>query len=134
MQEYKFFRIDRAIKNPLTLLDDMESGDLSRDAAKAIKHVYPEYHAEVVGAVAQGIYETKAAGNYLPMSKIAMLGLVLDAPVDSTQTPEYIGAVQQALNSPPLHGQAEEPPPTPQPGLVSQGLSPLMTISQKASV
>ncbi len=101
LQEYKFYRMDRAIKNPLSLLEDLESGSLSRDAVNAVKYVYPEIHAQVVQSATEQIYAMKAAGESLPMSKITMLGIALDSPVDSTLTPEYINSVQMALNAPP---------------------------------
>lgn len=123
--EYRFMRIQNVIRNPMSFLDKVENGDISSDEARAIKYVYPELHAQVTESVSQEIYEMKLKGDYLPMDKVASLGIALDYPVDSTLTSEYIGAVQTALNTPPA------PPPPP---LVSgQGLTPsdFMTPVQK---
>lgn len=100
LDEYKFSRIDEAIKNPMMIVDGLESGKVSRDQVQAIKYVYPELHAEVVNSAMQEVMEMKQAGKFLDMQKVAALGTVLDAPIDSTLTPEYIGEVQASLQSP----------------------------------
>lgn len=120
LQEFKFLRIDRAIKDPLSLLDDMDAGKLSRDAVQAVKYVYPEVHAQIVQAAQQSIYEMKSSGETLPMDKIVSLGMALDAPIDTTLTPEFIGAVQTALTAPaPKEGHPNQGP------TASQAASPV---------
>jgi histone H3/H4 len=108
LQEYKFLRINKAVTNPFSLLEDLDKGKVSRDAVKAVKYVYPELHREIVSSATQQVYEMKASGQFLPMDKISSLGVVLDAPIDTTLTPEYVTAVQMALNAPPPN---EESPP-----------------------
>ncbi len=106
---WKFLRIDKAIKAPLaTLFGGLEDGSLSRDQVKAIKYVYPDLHAEVVTHAAQEIMALKNEGKYVGADKVAGLGLLLDAPVDSTLEKGYIDAVQQALAA------NREPQPAPQ--------------------
>lgn len=112
LDEYKFSRIDEAIKNPMMIVDGLESGKVSRDQVQAIKYVYPELHAEVVNSAMQEVMEMKQAGKFLDMQKVAALGTVLDAPIDSTLTPEYIGEVQAQLNTVPPEQQAQSPSPT----------------------
>lgn len=102
LAEFKYMRQVDAITDPMgTLLGGLEKGNLSRDAVKAIKYVYPELHAKFVEEATMQIAEMKAAGEYLPMSKISSLGIALDAAIDSTLTPEYVNEVQMALNSNP---------------------------------
>lgn len=99
--EWKFLRIDNAIKNPLSLLDKLEDGTVTQDEVKAVKYVYPELHAEIVQGVTQGIFEMKQRGDSLPVEKVAQLGLVLDAPVDPILEQDFIRPVQRALALPP---------------------------------
>jgi hypothetical protein len=51
----------------------------------------------------------KAQGKFLPMDKIVSLGIVLDSPVDSTLTKEFIGEVQKGFQ----YQQSPDEPPRP---------------------
>jgi hypothetical protein len=126
LQEYKFLRINKGVSNPTAVLKDIEEGNVSRDEIKAFKYVYPEMYAEVVTEATNQVYEMKMKGDSLPLQKISQLGVVLDAPVDSILQPDYVGAVQMALNAPPVN---EEPPPPP----ANSGITPqdLMTVTQQ---
>lgn len=95
--EQKFIRIQRAVRNPLSLLDDLEDGSLSRDAVKAVKYVYPAIHNELVIRAGQEMMAVKAEGKFVPADKVAMLGCVLDAPVDSKLESGFIDEIQKAL-------------------------------------
>ena len=112
MNEYKFHRLSSIVREPFQLLANLENGSVSRDEAMAVKYVYPELHNEIVTAAAQQIYETKAAGKYLPVDKITQLGIVLDSAIDSILEPEFIRTVQTALNAPPVN-QPQEPQQAP---------------------
>ena len=93
----KFMRITAAIGNPVgRLVDGLEKGDLSRDEVAAIKYVYPDIHHMVVSNFANTSMEMKQAGKYLPADKLAMAGVVLDAPVDTTLQKDFIDAIQQS--------------------------------------
>lgn len=135
MKEFKFLRQDRAIKSPFSLLEDMNRGGVSRDSVQAVKYVYPEIHAQIVQEATQQIYEIKREGGHLPMDKIATLGIVLDSPIDSTLTPEFIGEVQMAMNNKPKPaGESPEPqtPPMAIPGTLSPDSKQLLAPSDMA--
>ncbi len=114
-KEMKFLRIDRAIKNPLSLLDDLENGNLSREAVKAVKYVYPPLHEDLVFRAAQEMLAVKEEGKFVPADKLAMLGTVLDSPIDSKLEKPYIDAIQSALatNAQPQPGDKSAPAPAP---------------------
>ncbi len=116
-KDMKFLRIDRAIKNPLSLLDDLENGSLSREAVKAVKYVYPTLHQDLVFRASQEMLAAKQEGKFVPADKIAMLGTVLDAPIDSKLEKPFIDAVQSALatNSQPQPKPQPNAPPGPAP-------------------
>lgn len=127
LQEYKFLRIKKGATDPFSILDDMEKGNLSRDAVQAVKYIYPELHAEIVQSAAQQIYEMKAEGKFMPMDKIVSLGVALDAQVDSVLTPDFVNSVQMALATPPP---SDQPPPQ-QGGGGAMAATDLMTVTQK---
>lgn len=108
-QEWKFLRIDQAIKNPLSLIDKLEDGQLTTDEVKAVKYVYPELHQEIVSSVSEHILEMKQEGKFLPIDKITHLGIVLDSPVDSFLEPEFVGQIQASLQNPPPEALPTEP-------------------------
>lgn len=129
LKDYKFMRLFSALEDTGGFIDRIASGDVSRDEVKAVKYVYPELHAEIVSEATQAIYEMKSAGEFLDANKIAMLGVVLDAPVDATLTPEYVNAVQASFAPP-----AQPPQPS---APVDQGVmvsgADYQTATQKVS-
>jgi hypothetical protein len=109
MKEFKFLRQHKVITNPLSVLDKLEDGTVSREEVSALRYVYPEIHGEIVGQAVEHIAEMKAQGKFLPMDKIVSLGIVLDSPVDSTLTKEFIGEVQKGFQ----YQQSPDEPPRP---------------------
>lgn len=101
MQEFKFLRATEGITSPFAILDKLEDGSASRDEVRAMKYVYPELHAEIVQESMRQIMEMKADGRYMPMDKIANLGIVLDSQIDTMLQPDRISAIQQSFAAPP---------------------------------
>ncbi len=135
MKEYKYMRISKAVSSPFSILDDMNNGSLSRDAVQAVKYVYPEIHNEIVAEATNQIYEMKAAGKFMPMDKIASLGVALDSPIDPALETEYVGAVQVALNQPPPGDQGSQgPAPGPQMAMTAQDTGLMTPFQQSMSV
>jgi hypothetical protein len=122
MKEFKFLRIFGAIKNPLSILDKLEDGSLSRDEVRAVKYVAPELHQEIVATATQQIAQMKSEGKYMDLQKISNLGVILDAPIDRTLEPDYISAVQQSLKTNPAQAAANPPGPKPEPAMIDQTL------------
>ena len=96
-EEMKWLNKDRAIKNPTSILDDMQRGNLSRDAVRAIKTTNPQFHQQIVIKFHGALMSIKEAGGFVPADKVAMAGLLLDSPIDSTLQKPFIDAVQSAL-------------------------------------
>ena len=102
------------IRNPMGIMDKLDAGDVpARAAVAAIKYVYPDFHQDVVERATNQIIAMKEQGKFLPADKIATLGVVLDAVVDSKLTKEYIAEVQQGLaaNKKPAGAPGDAPPP-----------------------
>lgn len=111
MHEMRFMRQMGAIKNPLSLLDEMEQGTVSRDSIQALKYVYPELHSQIVQEAAQQVYEMKAEGKFLPMDKVVSLGIVLDSPIDSILQKDVIDGIQASFPRPEQPAAPAAPPP-----------------------
>ncbi len=125
-KEFQFMRMKKGVTDPLSLLDDLESGNLSRDSVQAMKYVYPEFHNELVLQAGTKIAEMKAEGKSMALDKIVTLGIALDSPLDSVLSGEYIGAVQVALNAPPPNAEPPAAPPMGPPGQ----MGPAIVMSQ----
>jgi len=104
MKELQFKRLMKVHKDPLSVLDDLEAGKVSRDAVAALKYSFPAIHQEIVSQATRMVYEAKASGKTLPYGKVNQLGLVLDSPIHYSQEPYYISAVQTALTMPAPQG------------------------------
>lgn len=112
-KQNSFMRIQRAVRQPLSILEDLENGSLSREAVKAVKYVSPPLYKELVTRTAMAMLEVKSEGKFLPADKVAMIGTVLDAPVDSKLEKGFIDAVQAAHSAnrmpTPEEGSAQAP-------------------------
>lgn len=125
-KEMKFLRLSEAVKNPMLIVDGLTSGQVSRDQVMAVKYVYPELHQKIVDNTMTAILEMKAAGETIPADKIAMLGLVLDAPIDSKLEKGYIDQIQQA------HEANNQPPPAPKNGPPTVNVTDYQTPMQQS--
>jgi len=96
-EEMKWLRKDRAVKYPTSILDDLLKGNVSRDAVKAIKTTAPHLHSAIVERAHGMLMAVKEEGKFVPADKVAMIGLILDSPVDSTLQKGFIDKVQAAL-------------------------------------
>lgn len=108
MDEWKFLRIDGAVKSPLSLMDKIEDGSVTREEVQAVKYVYPDIYTQMVAGVTEGIYDLKQEGKTISLEQVTNLGIVLDAPIDPVLEPSFISAVQATLQIP------EQPGPAPQ--------------------
>jgi hypothetical protein len=132
LKEYQFDRQMNIIQKPMSLLKGLENGSISRDEVAAVKYVYPDLHRELVATATEEIYQMKLAGKHLPMGKIGLLSVAMDAPLDSAWTPEYIGAVQASFMKKPQPQAQNQSQPVSQP--MSNQATNLMTVTERLSV
>ncbi len=115
-QGMKFMRQLHSMTAPVdAIMGGLERGDVSRDAVAAVKYVFPDLHQDIVMRASQQVVEMKSQGKFLPADKIAMIGTVLDAPIDTTLSPEFINEIQKAHaanNAPPPENGNIQPPQT----------------------
>lgn len=87
----KFERYLNAVDNPLSVLDDLKSGTITREAVEAIKVVYPDLYVRIQQETMNHIAEN----HDIQYSKRLELGILLDIPADSSLLPDNIAALQQ---------------------------------------
>jgi hypothetical protein len=88
----KFLRYAKAADDPLSVVDDMAKGRLTREGVETIREVYPKLFESL-----QKEALTKCSDLQKPISydQKLQLGLLLDVPTDSTLEPQFIARMQQ---------------------------------------
>lgn len=87
----KFERYIEAIENPLSAIDDLEQGSLTREKVEAIKTVYPNLYTKIQEITLDTISKNSDKIDY---KKRLELGVLLDIPSDTALLPENIRALQ----------------------------------------
>lgn len=97
MELAKFERYLQMIEHPLSAINELEQGTLTREHVEALKTVYPEIYSQMQ----QKLMEAVSAGAQLPYAKKLQLGILLDVPADSSLQPENLLQLQQTIAIPP---------------------------------
>ncbi|MES2200611.1 MAG: hypothetical protein V4498_00005 [candidate division FCPU426 bacterium] len=120
-KEMRYMNILSAVSSPMSIVDGILDGSTSRAQVNAIAYIMPEWHADIVSRAASMCMQAKEEGKYLPADKVATLGVLLNAPVDSKLEKSFIDEVQKAhmANAEPQQGPNEKPQ-APQPGMLAQ--------------
>lgn len=90
----KFLRYARAVDTPLTVLEDLRDGVLTREAVEAIQSVYPSLYQRVRQEVMTNIADSS---QLLPYEKLLQLGILLGVP--ATPALANVAVHQQAYQS-----------------------------------
>lgn len=90
-QRDKWLRAARAADDPASIVADMRSGRLTPEAVDAVKTLYPRMYGQITGQIEA---ELAARSEPLSYSQATQLRVLLGVPVDVSQKPEYLGAVQ----------------------------------------
>lgn len=93
----KFLRYARAVDEPLTVIEDLADGALTREGVEAVRAVYPSLFSAMQTAVMTAVTESTEA---LAYDKRVQIGLLLDVPTDPSLAPAAIVALQSAYKSP----------------------------------
>ena len=87
----KFSRILAAAENPLSLLDDMQSGRLTQEAVDTVKALYPEIYQSIQMEIIENIDEIRANVAY---EGRLQLGILFQVPADAVLRPALIQGLQ----------------------------------------
>ncbi len=104
-QMAKFERYLEVVENPVSALEDLKEGSLTREAAETLKVVYPNLFKKMQSGVLDNLEKNKEV---IPYSKRIQLGILLDVPTDVSLKPEYVAALQANLGI-----QEQQPKSTP---------------------
>jgi hypothetical protein len=89
----RFARRVRAAEDPLTVLQDVERGTVTVEAAEALREVYPALFSEVQMRLLSRAAELEAK---LPYQRVISLSLLFDAPLDDSLRPQNLVVLQSA--------------------------------------
>jgi hypothetical protein len=109
----KFARTYTAAMDPLSVLDDLERGTITREAVDAIRQLYPDLHQKMLTKIQEQVGSRTEPLDYTDRVQLSIL---FGTPLDPSMQPERIAQYQQSVQ-----GQAPNPqpptgmPPTPQP-------------------
>lgn len=87
----KFERYMTAIENPLSVVEDLQNGKVSRDSVEALKAVYPAMYEKIQMEVMTQIQNSPESIDY---AKRLQLGVLLDIPTDAALVPSNIAGLQ----------------------------------------
>lgn len=89
-----FKRVLHAAENPLSLIDDIKDGTLTKDKVECVKSLYPKIYAKLVDTVHNTIIDGK--GRNLPYNTRVKLGMLLGTPIESSikHLPSYQNTYQ----------------------------------------
>ncbi len=96
MELGKFERYLQVIESPMTVLQDLQQGTLTREHVEALQAVYPEIYREVRMGVLNRLNTPQ--GQALPYAKKVQIGILLNIPADSSLAPESVMMLQQGIS------------------------------------
>lgn len=97
LQLSKFERYVEAVENPMSAIDDLKSGTLTREAAEAIQVVYPQMFNQMQETTLENLTKTKEP---VPYNKRLQLAILLDLTTDPSLESENISGLQANLSQP----------------------------------
>lgn len=87
----KFSRYVAAVNDPMSVLDDLEAGRVSREGAEALRAVYPRIYQQVQERL---IEEAGQLETQMPYTSRVQLSILFGVPVDSSMDPDFVMAMQ----------------------------------------
>lgn len=88
---YKFKKYVQAIQDPMSVLKDLNNGNLSREGIEAIRYVYPTIYFEMQSNVFEALEKAKGETSY---KQRLQLGILMDMPTDLALEPDSIKGLQ----------------------------------------
>jgi hypothetical protein len=100
-QKEKWLRYYDAVKDPLSVLDDLRDGRVNPEGIEAMKTVYPS----MFGNIRQHAFDLISSGKLADLSKQQRIGLAMTLDIAIPElSPAYIAARQLAYQTPPGDG------------------------------
>lgn len=93
MELSKYNRYVQVVESPLSVIDELERGTLTREHVEALQAVYPAIYKQVQQLAIDKVAETPD----LPYAKKVQLGILLDVPADSSLSYESVLMLQMSI-------------------------------------
>ncbi len=91
----KFANRLRASEDPLSLLDDLKSGHINREAVETVKEMYPELFKQMQLGLMQEVSTLQDKGKEMTYQARLQLDMVWDVPLEPTAQPAFLGTVNE---------------------------------------
>lgn len=91
MDRAAWSRYANAAEHPLSILKELDSGELTPESVEAVRVIYPKLFAQIQEHVKLHITELQ---NELSIGKLYQLGILLDVATDATLEPDFIRDMQ----------------------------------------
>jgi len=124
----KFARYLSAIEDPLSVVEDLQSGTVTREQVEAVKVVYPDIYDRMVQETYQYIDDSK---NKVSYNKKIQLGVLLDIPTDSSLRRDAVADLQTRFRPEPENATATGTQGQAGPSRLTVGGTKRMTIAQR---
>lgn len=96
-EQARFLRYARAVNDPQTVVDDMAQGKLTREAAEAVRVVYPRLYQQMQATALRRLAELRKPMGY---PQRVQLSILLGVPADPSLSPERLSQLQGTYGSP----------------------------------
>jgi hypothetical protein len=95
MEVARFERYMQAVEDPMSVLNDLEAGTLTREHVEALRTVWPHFYSEIRNQALAAV-QTQPS---MPYNKKIQLGTLLNLPTDASLDPTFIMSLQQTFNN-----------------------------------
>lgn len=92
----KWMRYERAVRDPQSIMKDLDSGKLTVESVEAMKAVYPQMYQNIVMNLTEHLADIRES---VPYDKRIQLGMLFNVPTDATLEPETFKAIQAAVSA-----------------------------------
>lgn len=113
----QFARYWSAVANPLSALEDLRRGTLSREQVEALRVVYPKLHLQIQNAVRTQLLELDEKGTPVSFQARLQLDLLLDlgGAGEPTASPDFMVRFAQYAQQQPAAASEQKPQPPARP-------------------
>jgi hypothetical protein len=105
-EKARFLRYVAAANDPTTVLEDLQHGRVSPEGVEALRACYPKLYDEVRSRIVEEYVSQKSD---LPYAKRVQLGVLFDAPTDSTLDPDFLRAIAGPQASASAEAEQQQP-------------------------
>ena len=95
--EMEYLNKDKAVKNPMSVLEMLQDGTVTKESVDAIKEVYPNMYKQMVDVTMGFVQEHMAKGKTLPFQKVVGLGILLGQPLIPIMEPGVMADIQASM-------------------------------------